>query len=159
MRSGLVPLTLLPLTLLTPAASTGIDQAIDPSTPGVYLLVKVNGESLPSVSGTKTAEGRHCKDEALGGAMLLDSAGRWAALVTERETCTNRDDSQTVSGERSELFIGSYETSGDRIVLHDETLGLGDDEGSLAGGVLVVKDVGKFDYEGQTTEWIFQKPK
>ena len=88
--------------------------------------------------------------------MLLDSAGRWAALVTARETCTNRDDSQTVSDERSETFSGSYETSGDRIVLYDETLG-GSDEGSLTGDVLVVTVVGAGDFEGQSSEWVLRK--
>ena len=157
MTSRSVCSTLVLLILLVPAAVAGTDQVTGSSAPGVYLLVEVNGEAPPSVSGTKTSEGRICESEALAGAILLGSDGGMAALVTEREICTDPDGSQTTSGEKSEIFFGSYELSSETLILHWETPDLGDDEVSLTDGVLVITDVGEFDYEGQTTEWVLQK--
>ena len=73
MRSSSVLSTLLLLTLLVPASRPGIAQETATSAPGVYLLVEVNGKALPSVSGTRNTEGQHYEDEALEGALLLDS--------------------------------------------------------------------------------------
>jgi len=156
MRSRLVLSTLLLLTLLAPAAGAGTAPTTDASVPGIYLYVEVNGNRLPSVVWTKTSENRQCEIEDLRGALLLDSEGRWFAVGTEREICTDQNGSRTVSEERSSVLVGSYEASGGLITFHDETLG-GSFEGSLTEGVLFVKDSGIGDYEGQTSEWVFHK--
>ena len=157
MTSRSLSFTLLLLTILLSAAGTGIGQATDASAPGVYLLVEVNGRALPSISWTTTSQGRSCGAEALGGTMLLDSFGRMATLLTQREVCTDQDGSRTTSEEESEIFIGSYELTGEILTLHWETPDLGDDECTLNEGRCVITDVGEFDYEGQTTQWTLQK--
>ena len=153
MTSKHVLSTLLLLTLLIPAVGAGLAQATDSSTPGVYLLVEVNGISLPAVSGTRTSEGRDCKDEVLQATILLDSEGSMATLLTDREICTDRDGSQTTGSEKSEIFIGSYELSAEHVTFHWEDFD-DDDEGSLTEGVLVLNDVSD---EGQTREWVLRK--
>ena len=153
MTSRSVFSTALLFTLLVPAAGAGTHEETDSSAPGVYLLVEVNGIALPAVSGTKSSEGRVCTDEVLQGTMLLDSEGSMATLLTEREICTERDGSRTTGGEKSVIFIGSYELSAEHMTFHWEIFD-DDDEGSLTEGVLVLNDVSN---EGQTREWVLRK--
>ena len=136
------------------AAGLGVSQAPMPSVPGVYLLIEVNGKTLPAVSWTKAAAGKRCKTETLAGALLLDSEGRWASLVTERDVCVHEDGSETADKESSMIFNGTYKISGNQITLQDET---SVDQAILKGELLVLKVVGVGLFEGQTTEYVLRR--
>jgi len=94
---------------------SGTSQTSEPALPGIYSLIEVNGEKLPAVSWTSESNGKHCNTETLGGALLLDSEGQWASLVTERDVCLHDDGSETAHEEVSSMFMGSYESSGNQI--------------------------------------------
>ena len=102
------------------SVGSGFSQTPEPSVPGVYLLIEVNGKNLPAVSWIKKLNGKRCKTETLGGALLLDSEGRWTSLVTERDICLHEDGSETTDEEASIMFAGSYNISGNQITLQDE---------------------------------------
>ena len=132
----------------------GASQTSDPAVPGVYSLVEVNGEKLPAVSWTNKSNGERCKTETLGGALLLDSKGQWASLVTEREVCLHEDGSETAHEKASLMFTGSYKSSGNQITLQD---GASADQAVLTGDRFVLTVVGVGVFEGQTTEYVLRR--
>ncbi len=132
----------------------GISQTPEPSVPGIYSLIEVNGEKLPAVSWTKKSNGERCKTETLGGALLLGSEGRWASLVTERDVCLHEDGSETAGKEASIVFTGSYKVSGNKITLQDEG---SEDQAALEGDLLVLTVVGVGVFEGQTTKYVLRR--
>jgi hypothetical protein len=136
------------------AVGLGISETSEPLAPGIYLLIEVNGEKLPAVSWTKKSNGERCKTETLGGALLLDSKGQWASLVTERDVCVHEDDSETAGEKASTMFAGSYKISGNQITLQDETSA---DQAILKGDLLVLTIVGVGVFEGQTTEYVLRR--
>lgn len=140
--------------LLGFAVALSVSRASEQSVPGAYLLVEVNGEKLPALSWTKEVKGQRCKIETLGGALLLDSEGRWASLVTERDVCVHEDGSENTTDESSVMFTGSYKISGNQITLQDET---SSDEATLKGDVLVLEVVGVGVFEGQTAKYVLRR--
>ena len=141
------------ITFLGIAVGLGVSQAQEPSVSGVYLLIEVNGEKLPAVLKGKpnnlggcAACGERCKEEILGGALLLDSEGRSAAFLTERDVCLHEDGSETAAGENSLIFPGTYNISGNQIT--NETV-FGTDQAILKGDLLVYKTGGE--------EYVFQR--
>jgi len=140
------------------AVSWVTSQAQEASVSGVYLLIEVNGEKLPAASWTKKSNGERCKTETLGGALLLDSKGRFAAFVTERNVCLHEDGSESTIKEESVIWPGSYNMSGNQVTLQYEfELWPDPDQAVLNGDHLVVKSEGVGDYEGQSTEFIFRR--
>ena len=135
------------------AGGLGMSQAQESSVSGVYLLIEVNGEKLPAVSWSTSSNGERCKTETLGGALLLDLAGRSASFVTEREVCVLANGSENVGREASTMFTGSYRISGDQLTIEDE---VSSDTAALKGGLLIVKVAGVGVYVGQTTEFVLQ---
>ena len=132
----------------------GISQTSEPLVPGVYLIIEVNGEKLPAISWTKESNGKRCKTETLGGALLLDSEGRWASLVAERDICLHEDGSETTGKEASIMFTGLYKVSGNHITLQDEGSA---DQAVLNGDLLVLTVVGVGVFEGQTTKYVLRR--
>ena len=137
------------------AVGLGISQTSEPSVPGVYLLVEVNGEKLPAVSWTKKSNGESCNTEILGGALLLDSEGRWASLVTERDVCVHEDGSKTADEEASMMFAGSYKISGNQITLQENEISA--DQAILKGDLLVLTVIGVGVFEGQTIKCVLRR--
>ena len=116
--------------------------------PGIYVLIEVNGESLPVVTGERSSDGELCETETLEGAVLIDSEGRSAAFVTERETCIGKDGSETVASVRSVIFPGTYEISGNEISIRDE---FGTDNAVLEGDLMI------YSVENEAAEYILRK--
>lgn len=139
------------ITFLGIAVGLGVSQAQEPSVSGVYLLIEVNGEKLPAVTWTNKPNGERCKEEILGGAVLLDSEGRSAAFLTARDVCLHEDGSETAAWEGSLIFPGTYNISGNQITIEDV---FGTDQAILKGDLLVYKTGG----EGRPiTEFVLQK--
>lgn len=122
------------------AVDLGVLQDQDPSVPGVYLLIEVNGAQLPAVSWTTKPNGERCKNEILEGALFLDAEGRSAAFLTERDICLQDDGSESAVKENSVIFPGSYVASGNQITIEDD---FGTDQAVLNGDVLVYKTGGE----------------
>jgi len=145
------------ITLLGLIVAWGDSQAQEASVAGIYSLIEVDGEKLPAFSWTEKANGERCKQEILEGALLLDSEGRLAALVTERDFCAHEDGSEAAGKEASTIFPGSYKISGSQIILQFE-IGPNPDHGVLTGDLLVVTEGGGADdRDGRTTEYVFRR--
>ncbi|MFQ6006151.1 MAG: hypothetical protein ACE5OQ_11685 [Woeseia sp.] len=140
------------------AVSWVTSQAQEVSVSGIYLLIEVNGEKLPAASWTKKSNGERCREEVLEGAMFLDSIGRFAAFVTTRDVCLDEDGSETAIKEESVIWPGSYEKSGNQVTLQYEfELWPDPDQAVLNGDLLVLKDEGVGEYEGQSTEFVLRR--
>ena len=124
--------------------------------PGTYKLVGVNQSELPAVSWIGPDE--DCKQETLGGTLLVGSENRWAALVEEREFCAETSEESSTMMEGASIFTGTYKVSGNIIEFHNEELG-GTDHGSLENDVLQYTVNGILDYKGQTTVFVFVRNK
>ena len=138
------------------ASSLSISHASELSTAGVYMLVEINGEELPAFSWSSSADGQDCREETLQGALLLDSNGGWAVLLTERAICLDESGSDTIGEQASDILTGSYEISGNQITLHFmETVTTG--QFTSAGEILVFQIVGVGKFEGQTAEYVMRR--
>ena len=138
------------ITFLGIAVGLSVSQAQEPSVSGVYLLIEFNGEKLPAFYKRKPNDER-CKEEILGGALLLDSEGRSAAFLTERDVCLHEDGSETAAWEGSLIFPGTYNISGNQITIEDD---FGPSQAILKGDLLVYKIGG----EGSPiTEFVLQR--
>ncbi len=133
------------------AVDLGIFQDQDPSVPGVYLLIEVNGGQLPAISWTTRPNGERCKKEILEGALFLDGEGRSAAFLTERDVCLHNDGSESAVKENSVIFPGSYVVSGNQITIEDD---FGTDQAVLNGNILVYKTGGANE---PITEFAFRR--
>ena len=133
------------------AVDLGVLQDQDPSVPGVYLLIEINGGQLPAVLWTTRPNGERCKKEILQGALFLDAEGRSAAFLTERDVCLNNDGSESAVKENSVIFPGSYVVSGNQIMIEDD---FGADQAVLNGNILVYKTGGASE---PITEFAFRK--
>lgn len=130
------------------AADLSLAQAQAPSVPGVYLLLEVNGNSLPAVTGARSSNGERCQTEVLDGAVLFGSDGQSAAFVTEREVCAFEDRPETTVRQESVIFVGSYEVSGNQITINDD---FGTDYAVRDGDLLI------YTTDPGATEYVLQK--
>ncbi len=133
------------------AIDPGVVQDQEPSVPGIYLLVEMNGTQLPAVSWTTKPSGQRCRNEILEGALIFDAEGRSAAFVTDREVCLHDDGSESAAQENSVIFPGSYVVSGNQITIEDD---FGTDEAVLNGNILLYKTGGAGE---PVTELAFRK--
>jgi len=138
---GLVALAALSLDWLAAHAQ-------ESSVAGIYLLVEVNGESPPTVTRARSDNGTLCETQVLDGAVLLDSNGRSAAFVTEREFCQPEDASAATARTESAIFPGTYSVSDNRITINDE---FGTDQAILEGDLLV------YSTGSPTTRYVLRK--
>ena len=123
---------------------------------GVYNLVEVNDSELPAVTWVKQRGELECKTETLSGTMLLDSQGKWAALVEQREVCSDNSEEGATITVGSSIFTGSYKVSGNEIEFHDETTG-GTDSATLNEDILRVTVIGVAALEGQTVVYVLHR--
>jgi hypothetical protein len=137
--------------LLSLIVGWGISLAEEVSVAGVYLLMEVNGEQLPANLWTEKLDGERCKQVILKGVLLLDSEGRSAAFLTDREFCPSEDASENGGKEQSVIFAGSYTISGDQITIEDE---FGTDEAVVKGDVLLYETGGN---GRPVEEFVFRK--
>ena len=142
--------------LATTFGTGGSDSPQDIS--GAFNLVEVNDSKLPAVTWERQRGERECKRETLSGTMLLDSQGRWAVLVEERELCADNSEEEPTVTEVASIFTGSYKFSGNKIEFHDETLGL-TDSATLNEDILRFTVIGVGDFEGQTDVYVFHRAK
>jgi hypothetical protein len=133
------------------AVDLGVLQDQDPSVPGVYLLIEVNGGQLPAVSWKTMPNGDRCSNEIFEGAVIFDAEGRSSAYISERDVCLHDDGSESTAKEGSVIFPGTYVVSGNQITIKDD---FGTDHAVLNGKILVYKTGG----EGRpVTEYAFRK--
>lgn len=144
------------IAILALAFILGGSQAQSVSVSATYSLVKVNGDEIPAVSWTKEVDDKTCEYLTFGGALLLNSEGRSGAFAMERVNCIDMNGFKTSTLSDFVMFTGEYEISGNQISFYydDE---ISNDRGTLEGDLLILKVVGIYEYEGQTTVYTFEK--
>lgn len=123
------------------------------SVQATYSLTKVNGEDVPAISWVTETDSERCEHLTSGGALLLNLEGRSGAFAMERVNCVSAQEFRTSSVNDFMIITGTYEISGNQIVIRDE---VSTDRGTLLGDALTIAVVGVGDFEGQTTEYVFQ---
>jgi len=123
------------------------------SVQATYSLTKVNGEDVPAISWVSETDGERCEHLTSGGALLLNLERRSGAFAMERVTCVSAQGFRTSSVNDFMMITGTYEITGNQIVIRDD---LSTDRGILLGHALTIAVVGVGDFEGQTTEYVFQ---
>ena len=95
------------------AAASGMDDVS-----GLYTLTTVNKRALPAPTWKREASDTSCATATQGGTLMMDSKGRWALLVTERDRCT-RGTKRWTAPDISTLSTGTYTVEGGNITLTD----------------------------------------
>lgn len=131
----------------------GGSQTLATSVQATYSLTEVNGEKLPAISWITEANGERCEVLTTGGALLLNREGRSGAFAMERIECVAEDGTRSSAVNDFMMFTGTYEISGDQIIIRDE---VSTDQGILDGDFLTLTVDGVGIYDGQTTEYIFK---
>ena len=120
-----------------------------------YSLIEVNGSALPAVSWRTEGNGERCEYLTFGGALVLSADGRSGAFAMERVNCVKGDGSETSRINDFVMFSSEYEISGTEVTFsYDDG---STDHGYVDGDLLTIKVVGIFEYEGQITEFTFEK--
>lgn len=117
-RAGMV------MALLTLASQGGAAQAAASDmrdAAGLYTLHIVNKTRLPSQTWKRQASDTTCMTATQNGTLMLDSRGRWALLVTERDRCT-RGTKRWTAPDVSTLSTGTYTVETGMVMLTDASL-------------------------------------
>jgi hypothetical protein len=135
--------------LVGPAVADNADVA------GVYELVNVNGEPLPTEAWNFEDFAGDCKNLTERVTLLLDSYGRWAALSIGRTECPAGEDREASESREAAIFGGSWTHSDNMISLHEESLE-GNYHGYINGQSLELTIEGDGMTKNQTSEFRFQ---
>ena len=122
---------------------------------GLYTINMVNKRSLPAATWTRTMSDTTCATATQNGTMMLDSKGRYAVLVTERDRCTRGTRRWTVP-DVSTLFTGTYTTEGDNITFTDASGGTAARAVHVDGRLTVTVE-GMDPFTGQTATYVLRK--
>lgn len=141
------------ITFIGLANILGSSQTLATSIQATYSLTEVNGEKLPAISWITEANGEHCEVLTSGGALLLNREGISGAFAMERIDCVAENGIRSSTVNDFMMFTGTYEISGDQIVIRDE---VSTDRGILDGDFLTLTVDGVGIYDGQSTVYIFQ---
>lgn len=130
--------------------STNLDVSLaeEPSIFGIYVLVEVNGETLPTPEWPDKVNSDGCKEEILSGAVILDSDGKSAEFLTVREVCVHEDGSETVSEEDRGMWVGPYQASQNQLTIQG-------DRAALEGDLLVLYVDSRSEI--RTSVFVFQR--
>ncbi|MBT8083290.1 MAG: hypothetical protein KJO56_12770 [Gammaproteobacteria bacterium] len=129
-------------------ASPSVSLAEEQSVFGIYILVEVNGETLPTPEWPDKVTSDGCKEEILSGAVILDSDGKSAEFLTVRKVCVHEDGSETVSEEDRGMWTGPYQVSGHQLTIQG-------DRAVLNGDLLILKV--DTESESRTSVLVFQR--
>lgn len=119
---------------------------------GSYTVTGVNGRVLPAQTWTRKSSELACNTSTNAGTLLLDSRGRWALQVTERDRCTGRSGRREILDEMSAISTGTYTVEGDTIQFKNAESG-STSTGVLKANVLTLTVPGTGDLDGQTVRY------
>lgn len=89
---------------------------------GLYTITLVNKKAIPSASWKREMSDTSCATATQNGTLMLDSRGRWAMLVTERDRCTRGTKRWTLP-DVSTLSTGTYTAEGGTVTFTDQLTG------------------------------------
>ena len=119
---------------------------------GSYTITSVNGKALPAQTWTRQSSELSCNSTTQSGTLLLDSRGRWALHVTERDRCTGRSGRREILPDMSAISTGTYSVEGDSIRFQNAESG-STSVGALRENVITLAVTGTGDLDGQTVRY------
>jgi hypothetical protein len=122
---------------------------------GLYTINMVNKRALPAATWTRTMSDTTCATATQNGTMMMDSKGRYAVLLTERDRCT-RGTRRWTAPDVSTLFTGTYTTEGDNITFIDPSGGTAARAVHVDGRLTVTVE-GMDPFTGQTATYVLRK--
>lgn len=102
------------------AAQAAQTEMNDPA--GLYTITLVNKRAVPSATWKRAMSDTSCATATQNGTLMLDSRGRWAMLVTERDRCSRGTKRWTLP-DFSTLSTGTYTFDGDTVTFTDQAAG------------------------------------
>lgn len=141
--------------LMCVIAGTAAAQESSSSLAGLYTINMVNKRSLPAATWKRTMSDTTCATATQNGTLMMDSKGRYAVLITERDRCT-RGTRRWTMPDVSTLSTGTYSTDGDNVTFTDAS------DGTVARAVnvdgrLTVTVEGMAPFTGQTATYVLRK--
>ena len=132
-----------------PGAATPPDLA---RVAGSFTVTAVNGKAVPAQTWTRQSSELTCNTATQDGTLLLDSRGRWALHVTERDRCTGRSGRREILPDMSTISTGTYTVDGDSIRFQNAETGT-TALGVVRNNVLTLRITGTGDLDGQTVRY------
>ena len=123
---------------------------------GMYTITMVNQRAVPAATWKRAMSDTSCATATQNGTLMMDSKGRYAVLITERDRCTAGSKRWTVP-DVSTLSTGTYTTEGDNITFTDAGNGT-----TLRGvltdaGRLTVTVEGSDPFAGQRATYVLRR--
>ena len=124
---------------------------------GVYALTEVNGRPLPAPAWHRASADSTCVTVLNTGSVMLDSHGRWAAFLTERDRCNMALGRNLVKPDVATMFAGRFTVDGNTIELQDDSPGGGRHVGTLAGDTIILTAPGVGELVGQQATYTLKR--
>ena len=132
------------------AAASGMNEVA-----GLYTISMVNKRALPSQTWKREASDTSCMTTTQNGTLMLDSKGRWAMLVTERDRCT-RGTKRWTNADVSTLSTGTYTAEGGNVTLTDASSGA-TSSAVLVNDRITVSLAGVDPFAGQSATYVLRR--
>ena len=143
------------------AGQTGLAQSTDSEQSGrivgVYALTEVNGHNIPAPAWHRASADSTCVTVLNTGSLMLDSHGRWAAFMTERDRCNMSLGRNLVKPDVATMFAGRFTVNGNTIELQDDSPGGGRHVGTIAGDTIILTAPGVGELVGQQTTYTLKR--
>lgn len=151
-RAGIVMalLTMVSQRGAAQAAASGMSDAA-----GLYTLHTVNKVRMPSQTWKRQASDTTCMTTTQNGTLMLDSRGRWALLVTERDRCT-RATKRWTAPDVSSLSTGTYTVDNGMLMLTDAATST-THHAMLGKNDLTVTVAGSDPFAGQQATYVLRR--
>ena len=123
---------------------------------GLYTVTMVNAKNIPAATWKRSMSDTSCATATQNGTLMLDSKGRYAVLLTERDRCTAGSKRWTVP-DVSTLSTGTYTSDGDNITFSDAGDGTTYRAVMDANGKMTVTVEGTDPFAGQRATYVLRK--
>ena len=122
---------------------------------GLYTLTAVNKRVIPAQTWKREASDTTCNTATQQGTLMLDSKGRWALLVTERDRCT-RGTKRWTAQDVSTLSTGTYTSEGGNVTLTDAATGTSH-QAVIEQNRMTLTVAGSDPFAGQTATYVLRR--
>ena len=150
-----VGLLVVMIVVMASSAGAQADASGMNSVAGLYTIQAVNKKPIPSQTWKREASDTTCATTTQNGTLMLDSKGRWAMLVTERDRCTRGTRRWTLA-DVSTLSTGTYSGEGDSLTLTDAASGTSH-SAVVTGSGLTLSVTGSDPFVGQTAMYVLRR--
>lgn len=122
---------------------------------GMYTITSVNKKLVPAQTWKRTASDTTCSTVTQHGTLMLDSKGKWALLITERDRCT-RGSKTWIEPDQSTISGGTYSNESGILTLTDAETGTAH-RATLDNNRLTVMVTGTDPVAGQSAVYVFRR--